>query len=440
MKRILIAGFGAAGYAALMAVRKTDPAAEITVIDPKEKDIFHPCGMPYALDGRAYVDKLCADMHLERMDVKRIRAELVSVIHNEKIALTNEPSLQLSFDKLIIATGGAPFIPPIDSAEKLLGRGLYTLASMTDLNAIINSLKNTSRSIVIGGGAIGAETAAALASRDGAVTLIEAKNQLFTGIFDADMAEIIKTALESQNIKVLCGTKVKRVFGEKSFAGVETENETILASIGILAAGFVSKTDPAYGVLIDDKQRTITVNTAMETSAPDIYAAGDCALCSSAIDKKPLSLKSAAIAYRQGRVAGINAAGGKTMYNGSSGTFATKIGKLEAASVGFTSALCRERGFEPVSGKIKMPVLPDYFAEAGEVFVKIIADKKTKRILGAQAVGQNAAAEINLVSLALEHGLTLNQFIETETAYCPAIGELDSALFKAADFCMRKIR
>jgi NADH oxidase (H2O2-forming) len=443
MARIVIAGFGSAGYAALMAARKTDLSAELIVVDPKEKDLFHPCGLPYCLEGIVPREGLQQNLGLDRMKVKKLRGRVTSILPQEKAILADcgAGNEKISYDRLIISTGSSPIVPPLSGARELLGRGLHTLASMSDLTGISEKIHREKKGIVIGAGAIGLESAVALMGSMAGVNVLEMKPNVLAGVLDSDMAGIVEDYCRRRGIKVLCGSAVSRILGEESFAGVYAGEEELVAELGILSTGFRANSDLAGAASLKTGRFGISVSSSMSTSIEDIYAAGDCAEGWSVLDGKPVAAKLATSAYKQGLIAGTCAAGGKAEYRGTAGTFVTKIGELEVAGTGFSTEMCGQRGFEAASGKIKTRYLPDYFPGGDEISVKVIADKNSGRILGGQAVGASgAASRVNIISMAIEFDLGLEDLKRAELAYCPAVSEVEDPLFKAVDFCLRRMK
>jgi NADH oxidase (H2O2-forming) len=267
------------------------------------------------------------------------------------------------------------------------------------------------------------------------------KPGVLPGVLDSDMAGIVEEYCRRLGINILCGAAVSEILGDGSFAGVYAGEEKIAAQLGILSTGFRAGTELADAVSMKTGRYGISVSPSMETSIAGIYAAGDCVEGWSVLDGKPVAAKLATSAYKQGIIAGASAAGEKAEYKGTAGTFVTKIGELEVAGTGFSTEMCGQRGFEAASGKIKTRYLPDYFPGGDEISVKVIADKNTGRILGGQAVGRSgAASRVNIISMAIEFGLSLEDLKRTELAYCPAVSEVEDPLFKAVDFCLRRMK
>lgn len=442
MPRIAIIGLGSAGYAALMTVKRLAPGAELIIIDPKEQDLMHPCGLPYSLEGRVNDIELCQNIFLNRMGVTRRRARALRIEPGKCTAraVDGDARVEIEFDAAIIATGSRPIIPPIKGAEKALGHGLYPLTTVEELLKIKGRLVGAGRGIVIGAGAIGLESAVALKRHLGSVTVLEAKNQVLPGVLDADMAKLVEEQLQKNSIELRLESAAEEFLCDDGLRGVLSLGGTYDADIGILATGFRADTSLAEESGIECGRFGIQVDEAMRTSMEGVYAAGDCISAWSVIDNEQLPVKLATCAYKQGQAAGANAAGGNAVYRGTAGTFVTKIGSLEVAGTGYSTETAGARGLAPVSGKLKAGILPDYFHGGSDITIKIICDKGSGKILGAQAVGERGAAErINIVSMAIEYGIGARELERVELAYCPAVSEVVDPLHKALEFTIRRM-
>jgi NADH oxidase (H2O2-forming) len=442
MKKIVIIGFGSAGFAALMAIRRADPRAGVVIVDPKPFDLMHPCGIPYALEGVVPAAGLYQDVALQSMGAERIKARAVKIDRQGKLIHAEGPDgmREISYDTAIITTGYSPFIPPLKNIERCLGRGLHTLASVNDLEALLAKTKGLKSAIVIGGGAIGLEAAVALKRYAGTVTLIEMRDQLLPGVLDKDLSEAVEKHLAAEGIHCRLGTAVEEVLGGDSFQGVLAAGARLEAGLCVLAAGFRANAALAAESVLDVEPLGIVVDKNLLTSDGSIYAAGDCIAAVSVVDGKKTPAKLATAAYKQGTVAGMNACGAGVEYRGTAGTFVTKVGDLEVAGTGYNSETAAQSGHSPVPGKIRSRLLPDYFPGGGDITLKIIVDKNTGKILGAQAAGEGAAARINLVSMALEFGIMLEDLGRLEMAYCPAVSEVYDPLLRAVDFAVRRVK
>ncbi len=439
--KIAIIGFGSAGYAALMAAKKENPGAEVIVVDPKKHDLLHTCGLPYSLEGIVREEDLEQDINLKRMGVSRIDARAESIVAaKKKIAVRRgEEIVEIPYDAAIIAAGNIPFIPQLKGIEDALNKGLYTLTDLNDLSGIKDRLKTSRTGIVIGAGAIGLETAFALKKYLESVMVVEMTDQVLPGILDKDISKIVEKHLAEAGIKLYLNSRVEEVKADGAL-GVLVSDELIEADIGILATGFKANTEMAVRSSIECDNNGIVVDDHLRASLPGVYAAGDCISARSVIDRQGIGAKLATSAYKQGTVAGINAAGGNEEYHGSAGTFVSKIGDLEVAGTGYTAETAQMRGYEPVSGKITTYLLPEYFPGGNTITIKVIVDRGG-RILGAQAIGESgAAARINLLSMAIEYNIPLKDLMRVELAYCPPVSEINDPLMRALDFGMRRIR
>lgn len=441
--KIVICGFGSAGYAAAMSVKRTDPKAEIVVIDPKGSDLMHPCGLPYALEGIVKPDDLLQDINLQRGGIKRIRGKAVKLFTDKKEVqyLCDEGDKTENYDSLIIATGTGAVIPPVHGIRELLGKSVFTLTDTIDLRNILDAGKNAGRCAVIGGGAIGIEAAFAMKKSGKDVTLIEMREQLLPGILDPDISLLVENYFSSEGISVMKGSRVTDLKGDGCLSRVICGEKVAEADIAIVAAGFAPDITLAENSGIEFYDSGIKTDSYLRTSAQSVYAAGDCLSGWSSIDGKPVSSRLATSAYKQGTTAGLNAAGGEIEYRGTASTFVTRTGSFEVAGTGFNTEIASQRGFEPLSGKITSKIRPEYYPENSDITVKIIFDRNSGVILGAQCAGnEGAASRINIISMAVEFGITIDELWRTELAYCPSVSEVYDPLLRAADIGVRRLK
>lgn len=442
MKKIIIAGFGSAGYAASIAIKKNLPSAEITVVDNKEADLMHPCALPYSLEGIVKEDDILQNINLPGMKIRKIKGSAVKAdTAAKKLFIQSDETDSAEYDSLILTTGSKPLVPPIKGIFDQMNKKIFTLANINDLKNISSSLKGAADAVVIGGGAIGLESAFALKKAGLKVSVAEARAQILPGILDEDMAQIAEEYIKSSGIELLTSSMISEI---KSSGKLELSigNEgTLKSDFAILAAGFRPNTSIAEQSGINISPNGIITDKKLMTSAIEIYAAGDCVSGWSIISGKESRAKLATSAYKQGTAAGINAAGGNFEYKGTAGTFVTIIGGLEIAGTGFNTETAKLNGFDPVSGKIKTNILPEYFPDNSQIQIKIIFDKSNGKILGAQAVGKKGCAErMNIISMAIEFGISIEELSAIEMAYCPAVSEVNDPLLRAVDFGLRRIK
>ncbi|MCD6325773.1 FAD-dependent oxidoreductase, partial [Candidatus Bathyarchaeota archaeon] len=313
-RKIIIIGAHAAGTDAASAARKTDRSAEITVITNQKVAGYSPCGIPFVL-GRhissfedlivfppSYYQMMKIDLRLETT-AKKINVEDKTVEIEDK----NGKSETLQYDSLILATGAYPFVPPIKGRER---KGVFTLRTLEDGKRINQALEKAKSAVVIGAGLIGLEAAVSFVERGLKTTVVELLPQVCPAMLDKDTARLVQKHLEEKGLKVVTGKGVDEILGDDHVSGVSVAGEEIPADLVIVATGVRPNVQLANeaGIAIGET-RGIKTNMRMETSVKDVYAAGDCAESVNLITKRPMLSQLGTTAVRQGKVAGINAAG-----------------------------------------------------------------------------------------------------------------------------------
>jgi NADH oxidase (H2O2-forming) len=437
MKAVII-GSGTGGLFAALTIRKRDSSAEITVIDRKDFELLHPCGLPQAIGGELK-DLSCLKGTLPDIGLKKLlqhSVERIDTAGKKVIAkdLNNEKMIELEYDKLIISTGSSAFIPKIEGAERLMGKGVFKLATWEDAILIINALEGKKTALVAGAGAIGLELAYALRKRGMEVTIVEAMPKILPKSFDEDMAKTVKEHLEAMGIKFRLGARLERVNGSDLLESIEIDGQKQACSMAVLAVGVRGNCDIALASGLNVGKYGIIVNEMMQTSNPDIYAIGDCVQVRSLIDGRETAMQLAVAAYKQAIVAGCNVLGLKRAYKGALNTFVIKLGDLEAASTGFTS----DDANEALAAKAKGRLIPEWCGGNGHIEVKLIASRDGK-LLGCQAVGKGASERVNIVSTALQARFSVYDLAETELCYCPAVSDTYDVLMQAADNLIRRL-
>ena len=442
--KVVIVGLGTAGFSAILAIRKNDPKAEIAVIDEKEYDLLHSCGLPYTIEGSIKdFSQLKHNLNLKMMGVKLINKSKVSKINVKKKIIEyskDNKKEKTSYDNLLICTGSRAFVPPINGVEKFMNNGVFVVDWPENCEKLKKYANKSKKAVVIGAGAIGLETSHALKKIGLSVTLIEMFNSLLPKSIDSDMSDIVEEYLKKKGIKVMLESKVKAVKGDKKVESVVVNKQEIKTDLVVIAAGVRANIELAKEAGVKAGDFGILTNEKMETNFKGVYAAGDCVQVKSLINQKFIPAQLATCAYTQGRIAGENISGVKSVYEGALNTFVTKIGDLEISSTGFASQLAESYGYSLVAGKVKGKTQPEWCPGGKEITVKIIADSFNGKILGCQAVGHGAASRINVVSTAIKGGFTLEKLSTLEMAYCPAVSDVYDPLLIANDLALRKFK
>jgi NADH oxidase (H2O2-forming) len=442
MTNITIIGLGSGGFAALLTIRRTDPEAFITVIERRSYEMFSPCGMPYAIEGIVDLEKMMFSVPADKQITKLLMHEAQAIDPgNRKVVTKNLETgeiMSIPYDLLIIAQGAEPFVPPIKGAKENLGKGVYVLHDIESARKIMDHVSSARKAVVVGAGPIGLEICAALRKKGLDVVVVEMLAGAMSRALDRDMAKFVEKSLSERAIRLVFNKSVDSINGSP-VSSVSVGDELIEADIIIMASGVRTNFDMAKNAGIELGKWGIKTNAAMETNIKGIYAIGDCVETVSLINHRPTMMQLSSTAYRQGMVAGANAAGGYDTYEGALGTFVTVIGDIEVAATGFNESFAEAAGYKTITGKAHGKTKPEYYPDAKDINVKIIADAKTGKVLGGQAVGDGAGARINVISMAIRCGMDVYSLSRTEMAYCPRVAENYDVLNKAADFAIRKL-
>jgi len=441
--KVIIIGGGAGGLTTASNIRKFDEDAEITVITRDEHIAYSPCAIPYVLCGE--VD--CFEniiMHqpedyLER-DIKVITlAEVEEVRKDEnkiKYRLINEKEeslTELNYDYLVIATGGAPFIPPVEGADL---KGVFKIRTIEDGIKIKEYAQKSSTAVVIGAGLIGLEIAYGLLNMGLNVTVTEMLPQIIPKSLDPDMASIVQEYIEKKGINVILGNPVEKILGETHVEGAVFGDEEINADMVIMATGVRPETKLAEMAGCELGRWAIRVNEKMQTSVSNIYAVGDCVEVYDAITGHTTQSPLGSTAVRQAKVAAKNITGIESTFKPVLNSMVSKIGDLEFGAVGLTRVSALQNGLEVISGKIRALTKARYYPGAKRIDVKIICDLQGK-IIGCQIIAEERVAErVDTMSLVIAKDITCSELSIMEFSYAPPVSMvIDPIILAAEDAC-----
>jgi len=442
LRRIVIIGFESAGLTAASAARLTDRAAKITVIERRIYAIYHPCGLPFAISGDVpHIRHLVEPApRMPGVDV-RICTEAKVIDVGAKVVEIQERKTQRSerirYDSLILATGSLAFRPPTPGAE--LGN-VHTLRTMRDGEEILAALSRVNRAVVVGAGPVGIEVAVALKERGLGVTLVELMPSVLPGMLDPDMSDAVIERLGHAGVRTLCGKRVERIEGVEKVESVILEGEKVPADLVILATGVKPDIGLAKDAGIElGVTGAIKVDDHLRTSAPDVYAAGDCAEATCFLTKRPILSQLATTAIRMGKVAGINAAGGDEVFPGVLNTVVSSAYSMEIASTGLTTHSAKEVGIEPVAARIRTLNRPYYYPGAEPIIVKLLIEPSKRKIIGGQIIGDGAAERANMLAFAIKYGTTVDELARIEYCHAPPVSDCIEPLIVAAEAVLRKL-
>lgn len=446
-RKIVIIGAHAAGVDAASAARKTDRTAEITLITKEKYTGYSRCGLPFVIGGHIpnFNDLIVFPPSFYQMMKLTLKTETtVTNINptNKTIDTTDKTSNSetTSYDSLILTTGAYSFIPPIKGRDK---QGVYSLRTIEDGQQIDQAIKNGAKNAtIIGAGLIGLETAIALKERGLNTTVIELLPQVLPVMLDKEMAKIVYEMLQQNGLRIIVGKGVDEILGAEKATAVSVTGEQIPADIIVVATGIRASTElAAKAGIATGETRAIKTTARMETNIKDIYAAGDCAESINIVTQKPACPQLGTVAVRHGKVAGINAAGGYALFTGVLGSAVTQLFETQIGVTGLTEFFARREGMETVTGTITSKTRADYYPGAKPIKVKLVVEKESQRIIGAQIIGgEEATQRINALSFAIQKKMTIRELAKADTAYAPPLCETWEPMVLAAEIVLMKLR
>lgn len=446
-RRIVIIGAHAAGVDAASAARKIDRTAEITLITDEKHAGYSRCGLPFVIGGQipSFSNLIVFPPSYFQMMKLNLKTEtkVTKIDTGKKAVLTvdkNGNTEEIPYDSLIIAAGAGAFTPPIKGREK---PGILPLRTIEDGQRIEQAIREGAKTaVVMGAGLIGLETAVALQERGLHVTVVEMLPQVLPAMLDADMAKIVQEALEQKGIKILTNKPVEEFLGTEKVTGIVAGGEQINADLFISAFGVRANTQLAVDAGISlGETKLIKTNARMETNIKDVYAAGDCAESIHIVTQRPVVQQLGTVAVRQGKVAGINAAGGYATFPGVVGSAVTQLYDMQIGATGLTETAAKRAGIEVITGTVTSKTRADYYPGASPIKVKLVVEKETQRIVGAQIIGgEEVTQRINAVSIAIQKQMTVRELAKADTAYAPPLNETWEPLVLAAELVLMKLR
>jgi NADH oxidase (H2O2-forming) len=446
-KRIVIVGANASGVEAASAARKKDRTAEITLITQEKTAGYSRCGLPFVIGGQipSFRDLIVyPSAYFQMLKISLKNETKVTAINTRDKTVTTVDKAgateTLLYDSLVIATGADSFMPPIKGREK---QGILSLRTLEDGEKIDQAVKEGAKSAVImGAGLIGLETGVALIERGLKVTVVEMLPQILPQMLDADLAEQVQEALQEKGMCILTGKAVEEFLGDEKVTAIMAGGEKIEADLFISAFGVRANTKLAVdaGVPLGET-RAIKTNSRMETNVKDVYAIGDCAESTNIITHKPTCAQLGTVAVRQGKVAGINAAGDYAQFTGVLASAVTRLFDTEAGVTGLTETAAQRARIEVVTGTISSKTKADYFPSALPIKVKLVVEKESQLIIGAQIIGgEEVTQRINAISFAIQKQMTVRELAKADTAYAPPLCETWEPMVLAAELVLMKLR
>ncbi|MBN2107047.1 MAG: FAD-dependent oxidoreductase, partial [Deltaproteobacteria bacterium] len=345
----------------------------------------------------------------------------------------------ISYDKLVLATGATPIIPPLPGAYL---NNIYTLHGVRDAEGVRTHLASCKARdvVIVGGGLIGVEMTEALVARGCRVTIVEALNQIMRTL-DWEMAQLLELHMEANGVRVMTDTRVMSFAGSECVESVVTDKATLPADMVILGVGVSPQVELARNAGLEiGPTQAIRVDNRMLTSDPDIFAAGDCVENIDIITGQPIYVPMGSTANKQGRVAAVNICGGNDTFPGVLGTVVCKVFDYCIARTGLTEADARDAGFDVVTVLTGASDREHFMPNAKPLMLKLIVDAPSRRLLGVQAAGPGQGDKrIDVATTAITAGMTVDQIANLDLCYAPPYSLAMDNLITGANIAKNKL-
>ncbi len=441
--RLVVVGGDAGGMsAAATARRRRDPdALEIVAFERTGTTSYSACGIPYLVGGVVHdADTLIARSAEEHrahgIDV-RIRHDVIAVDLAARTVVARDldggTEVVLGFDHLVLATGASPIRPELPGAD---ARGVFGVQHLDDGIAISRLLaeEDPGTAVVVGAGYIGIEMAEAFLSQGLRVVMVDRADHPMPTL-DPDMGQLVADEIRRLGIDLRLGCTVSGIRVEDGrVRAVQVEDDEIPADVVVFGLGVRPNRElaEAAGITIGETGG-IRIDDHARTSAPEVYAAGDCVETYHRVSRRPVAIALGTHANKQGRVAGINITGGDARFPGVIGTAVAKVCALEVGRTGLTEQMAADAGFVARGVRFDGTNRAGYFPGAEAVRVKLVVEEPTGRLLGAQVVGHEGAAKrVDVLAVCVWNEMTVEEIMELDLGYAPPFAPLWDPVVAAA--------
>jgi NADPH-dependent 2,4-dienoyl-CoA reductase/sulfur reductase-like enzyme len=446
MKFVIIGG-DATGMSSASRAKRNNPDLDVTVLEKTMDVSYSACGMPYNIADpeREIEDLVVRQAHVfrEKQDINLLTGHCVESIDpvGRTVSGTSlqDKAFDVPYDKLLIATGGAPIIPNLVGFDL---PGVMALKSLDDgrkIKAYIQS-NHVKKVVIIGMGYIALEMCEALRARSIDVDMVKPR-PVFLPWMEKGLADVVKNETETHQIKSYLGHTIEKIDVENERLKVICSDLVLEADMVIVAIGIKPNSELAAQAGLDlGVKNAIAVNKKLQTSNENIYAAGDCADAYHVVTGEKTWIPLALRANRAGWAVADNVCGKLIELPGIAGTAVFKVFDLEVARTGLTVDEAKFFGFSPVKVTIKTRSRAHAHPGASKIHVHMVGDTKTGRLLGIQMVGKEGVAHrINAVAVALHNQMTVKDYCQTDLAYAPPFGPTWDPTLTAANQLLKKI-
>lgn len=449
-EKMIVIGGTAAGLSAASKAKRMDPSLEIQVFERSGYISYGACGLPYFVGGLIAEPEDLVSLTVDQVTNQRgiptcIHHEVTKIDREARqvtvVDLDRNTEQVYPYDKLVIATGARPIRPNIPGVD---AQGVYYLRTVEDgirLKSAV-SARGKKRAAIIGGGFIGLEVAEEMALAGAEVHVYEMMPRLLPFLEECFSAAVLDE-LTSHGVHVHTGASVEAILTNgdavravKTSDGAETPADLVLLSIGVVPN---SELAAAAGLELGVKG-SIVVDDGMRTSDPAIWACGDCVQMKNRITGAPCHVPLGTTANKQGRIAGSNAAGGHDIFPGVLGSMVTKVFDLYIAATGLSLQQALDAGYDAVSTVVTKGDRASYYPGSRDMQICLVLDRKSGRLLGAQAIGgPSVAGRVDVFVTAITCGMTVSEINELDLVYAPPVAPVYDPILIAASQAMKKV-
>jgi len=450
-KKIVVLGAVAAGSKVAAKLKRDNPNYDITIYTKDSNVSYSACAMPYFIGGMINnIDELIVrDVEEFKKNGIKIytKNECISVNPNNNTVtvkdLTSENIFNDNYDILVISTGARAFLPEI---EGINSHFIFKLRNLNDAQKIKNKALKSKTVTIVGGGYIGIELIENFRRLGLNVNVIEASQNIMN-VFDKDFSKIIQNYIEKKengHVKFFLNESIEKFeHAEGYFLGTKCKKAGLIKSdFVVVSVGIIPNTEflKNSGIEFSIKS-TIKVDKYMKTNIENIYACGDCADKNFVVTQKPIWIPLGTTANKEGRITAQNIEGENDTFSGITAAAVTKYFDFTMSCTGLNEKTAAEYGYNFVSSFIIKEDKPSFMPNVSDVYFKLIIDKVSHKILGAQALGsENADKSINIVSAAISAGMTVEQLADIDITYAPPISSTIDILITAAWQIIEKLK
>jgi len=445
--RFVIIGGDAAGMSAASRAKRLRPDMEVTVLEQTRDVSYSACGMPYNIaDPERDMEKLVvrkAEVFIKTNKINLLTGHRVTAIDRRAKRLSgikvDGDAFDVDYDQLFIATGATPVIPDLPGFDLPQVMALKSLEQGKFIKSYI-ARQGVKTAVIIGMGYIALEMCEAFEKR-GIKTSMVKPGSVFLPWLAPDLADVIYKEIVDKGVDIYSGHVIQKIESRDKGVRVTCKNLTLDADLVLVAMGVTpcSETAKAGGLELGISN-AIAVDPYLKTSDQNIYAAGDCADAYHIVTGKKCWIPLALRANRAGWAVADNICGILTRLQGVAGTAVFKVFSLEVARSGLNFKEAVESGFDPVETSVETRSRAHGQPGSTSIYIHMVADKKTGRLLGTQMVGKEGVAHrINAVAVALHCKMTVADFFQTDLAYAPPFGPVWDPLLTAATQLAKKI-